>query len=88
MIYKMYIICTGRVVKPDRESAKYMSFLGHIDPRVDLNKKIKPNEEGYISGLAIMAAKLSYENEAFTRSIVHDRWQMQFLGFFNFWDGW
>lgn len=63
-------------MKPDRRSATYRSLIGIIDPRVDLDKKIKPQDNGYDAALSIMAAKLAYENEAFTRSVVKDQWQV------------
>lgn len=82
----LFHFLTGKVVKPNSRSATYRSLIGKLDPRVDLDKKIKAGDKRYDAALSIMAAKLAYENEAFTRSVVKDRWQMQFLGFFNFWN--
>ncbi|KAL3514485.1 hypothetical protein ACH5RR_027202 [Cinchona calisaya] len=77
---------TGKVVMPDRSSATFTSFIGNLDKRLDLDSAVGPNDERYGAALAIMAAKLSYENEAFVTTVVRDRWQMEFLGSFNFWN--
>ncbi|KAL3505163.1 hypothetical protein ACH5RR_035004 [Cinchona calisaya] len=79
-------ILTGKVVKPNKSSATFRSILGMLDTRVDLDSKIKANDDRYGAALSIMAAKLSYENEAFARNVVRGSWQMEFLGFFNFWN--
>ncbi|KAH9758210.1 Lipase 3 domain-containing protein [Citrus sinensis] len=76
----------GNLVIPDRSSAKFTSFLGNIDRRVDLDRSIQPNDRRYYPSLSLMAAKLSYENEAFINNVVKDHWKMEFLGFFNFWN--
>ncbi|KAH9692446.1 Lipase 3 domain-containing protein [Citrus sinensis] len=76
----------GNLVIPDRSSAKFTSFLGNIDRRVDLDRSIQPNDRRYYPSLSLMAAKLSYENEAFINNVVKDHWKMEFLGFVNFWN--
>ncbi|GMP44055.1 hypothetical protein CsSME_00013159 [Camellia sinensis var. sinensis] len=79
----------GSVVKPPgRSSATFTSVLANLDARVELDKSITTNESSkYGASLSIMASKLSYENEAFVQTIVTDHWKMEFLGFFNFWNG-
>ncbi|KAJ6798655.1 uncharacterized protein M6B38_344455 [Iris pallida] len=71
---------------PERNSKAFKSLFGFIDPREDLDENIKPGDDKYCAALAIMAAKLSYENEARIRSIVGACWNMEFLGFYNCWD--
>ncbi|XP_027091176.1 triacylglycerol lipase OBL1-like [Coffea arabica] len=77
---------TGKVVTPDRSAATFRSIVANLDTRVDLDGRIKANDERYGAALSIMAAKLAYENEAFSRTVVTDHWQMEFLGSFNFWN--
>nr|XP_027093110.1 uncharacterized protein LOC113713555 [Coffea arabica] len=77
---------TGKVVTPDRSAATFRSILANLDTRVDLDGRIKANDKRYDAALSMMAAKLAYENEAFSRTVVTDHWQMEFLGFFNFWN--
>ncbi|KAK2660285.1 hypothetical protein Ddye_006818 [Dipteronia dyeriana] len=78
--------CTVKVVKPDRSSEKFMSLVGFADKRVELDRKIQPHNRKYYSSLSLMAAKLSYENKAFIKSIVKDHWQMELLGSYDFWN--
>ncbi|XP_057779527.1 triacylglycerol lipase OBL1-like [Salvia miltiorrhiza] len=77
-------IFTGRVVKPDRTSAKFTSMVGNADRRWDLKRNYYENTAAAF--IAIMASKLSYENESFARNIVTHHWEMEFIGFFNFWN--
>ncbi|KAJ9186751.1 hypothetical protein P3X46_002289 [Hevea brasiliensis] len=79
-------ILRGRMVWPDRSSATFTSVMGNLDKRLELDKTIRHGNRSYNASLALMAAKLSYENEAFIRIIVKDRWHMEFLGFFNFYN--
>ncbi|KAF8405011.1 hypothetical protein HHK36_009907 [Tetracentron sinense] len=76
----------GKVVIPDKTSATFRSTIGNLDRRVELDKSIKHGDNRYISALSIMAAKLSYENEAFVETTVREHWEMEFLGFYNFWN--
>ncbi|KAK4754113.1 hypothetical protein SAY87_002217 [Trapa incisa] len=73
----------GNVVFPETTSADFVSFIGNLDLRVDLDQSI---EEDYYAQLSMMSAKAAYENEAYVKSIVTDRWKMEFLGFFSFWN--
>ncbi|XP_073010368.1 triacylglycerol lipase OBL1 [Typha latifolia] len=79
-------ILQGNVAIPDKTSSNYRSSIGLIDTRVDLDKKIKPSDSKYHASLSIMAAKLAYENEACIQTIIHNNWQMTFLGFYNCWN--
>ncbi|XP_039011679.1 triacylglycerol lipase OBL1-like isoform X1 [Hibiscus syriacus] len=73
----------GKVKMPDRRSEVFMSFIGGLDTRVELDKDIKPGDCRYFGA---MAAKLSYENEAFVRRIIRDYWKMDLIGYYNFWN--
>ncbi|KAJ6841808.1 uncharacterized protein M6B38_305430 [Iris pallida] len=77
---------TGQLKLPDPNSMDFKSPFAFIDTRVKLEQNIKPGDSAYYPHLSIMAAKLSYENEARIRSIVRGYWDMEFLGFFNCWD--
>ncbi|KAK9270851.1 hypothetical protein L1049_026437 [Liquidambar formosana] len=76
----------GKVVLPKSSSATFTSVVGNVDKRVELDRSIKHGSSQYNTALSIMAAKLSYENEAFIQTIVRDHWQMDFVGFYNFWN--
>ncbi|KAK4859595.1 hypothetical protein QYF36_008333 [Acer negundo] len=65
-----------------------MSVVGFTDKRVELDRKIKPiNKRKYYTSLSLMAAKISYENQAFIKSTVKDHWKMELLGSYSFWNG-
>ncbi|KAG6408360.1 hypothetical protein SASPL_131365 [Salvia splendens] len=81
LLFNMF---TGRLVKPDRTSAKFASMVGNIDKRWDLRRHYCGNKAAAF--ISIMASKLSYENESFARNIVTHHWQMEFIGFFRFWN--
>ncbi|GLU04258.1 hypothetical protein SLE2022_214170 [Rubroshorea leprosula] len=76
----------GEVVWPDRSSATFVSLVGNLDRRIDLGRNIRPGDRKYKASLSVMAAKLSYENEAFIKTTVEKQWQMEFMGFYNFWN--
>ncbi|KAL3646290.1 hypothetical protein CASFOL_011470 [Castilleja foliolosa] len=77
----------GKVVVPSKESARFISTVGHLDNRVDLDKNIKPDQcNKYFASLAAMASKLAYENNEFIRLTVEERWKMELLGAYNFRD--
>ncbi|KAJ8567260.1 hypothetical protein K7X08_019468 [Anisodus acutangulus] len=81
-------ILQGKVVMPDKESANYLSAIGFIDPRVNSHKKFKPEEKTYIVALSAIASKVAYENKAFIRATVEDKWKMELLGegAYDFWN--
>ncbi|XP_051118014.1 triacylglycerol lipase OBL1-like [Andrographis paniculata] len=80
----------GKVVQPDRASASFVSFIGNMDKRLDLEKsRLFGHGEGdkaYFAYLSIMAAKLSYENHNFIRTTVNDVWNMKLIGSYDFWN--
>ncbi|XP_010070351.2 triacylglycerol lipase OBL1 [Eucalyptus grandis] len=76
----------GRVVMPHKESGSFLSFIGNLDKRVELDNRIRPGDAEYHAALSMMASKASYENEAYLRTTVTHHWQMEFLGFYNFWN--
>lgn len=63
---------------PKAESEKFMSFIGQIDRRVELDSSIKAGDYRYFSSLTVMASKLSYENHAFVKITVQDHWKVNF----------
>lgn len=66
----------GRVARPDRSSATFASMIGSLDTRLDLDKRIQQGDSRYNVALSIMAAKLSYENDAFVQAVVRDSWKV------------
>uniref|UniRef100_A0A2N9H0Q2 Fungal lipase-type domain-containing protein n=1 Tax=Fagus sylvatica TaxID=28930 RepID=A0A2N9H0Q2_FAGSY len=79
-------VLRGNVVRPDRASATFVSFIGNLDKRVELDSSIKYGDGKYNAALAMMASKASYENQAYVEAIVKDNWKMEFLGFYDFWN--
>ncbi|XVF61173.1 hypothetical protein PTKIN_Ptkin08bG0108500 [Pterospermum kingtungense] len=76
----------GKVIMPERESEVFLSFIGSLDRRVELDKNIEPGDSRYYGALAAMAAKLSYENRAVVERIVRYYWKMELIGYYNFWN--
>lgn len=65
-----------KVVVPDKESAKFLSFLGNVDKRVELDESITGEDRRYNSALSMMASKVSYENKAFIQETVQHIWKV------------
>ncbi|XP_076944510.1 triacylglycerol lipase OBL1-like [Bidens hawaiensis] len=63
----------GKVVRPEESPEKFVSFIGKLDDRLKLDTSIKKGDGRYNSSLSMMAAKLSYENEAFVRAAIQDQ---------------
>ncbi|MFS7973926.1 hypothetical protein Hanom_Chr09g00862421 [Helianthus anomalus] len=82
-----YACNAGNMVLPNKESPDYLTTIGLWDIRRDLDNRIKHEDPRYTSALAIMAAKSSYENEAYIKETVEKHWKMEFLEFFNCWNG-
>lgn len=72
-IGKCYV---GRVVVPDKESPSFLSFIGNLDKRVELDSSIKCGDGRYNAALAMMASKASYENKPYLESTVKDHWKV------------
>jgi len=68
---------------PEKSSASYLSVVGCIDTRVDLDKNIKQNDAKYEGSLSMMASKLSYENENVVCNAVQNHWNVSSLFFPN-----
>ncbi|GLT58929.1 hypothetical protein SLA2020_317840 [Shorea laevis] len=86
-LFKLLLnLLKGEVVWPERSSATYVSLVGNLDRRTELDRNIRPGDGKYKALLSVMAAKLSYENEAFIKKTVEEHWQMESLGFYNFWN--
>ncbi|XVF17680.1 hypothetical protein REPUB_Repub10bG0144500 [Reevesia pubescens] len=79
-------IMTGKVKIPDRKAATYLSFVGYTDERMDLDSDIVYGDGMYYPALSIMACKAAYNNEAYTKAIVGNHWEMEHLGFKDYWN--
>ncbi|KAG2316953.1 hypothetical protein Bca52824_020075 [Brassica carinata] len=77
----------GEVVMPKTTSENYLSFIGHLDRRISLDKT-KSREDGdlYYAALCIMSSKLAYENSARIKHVVEHHWSMKYLGLNDYWD--
>ncbi|KAL2906275.1 Lipase [Bienertia sinuspersici] len=69
-----------------RDSEKYYTLLGCLDPRLDLDKTLKRGDSKYYPSLAMMASKLAYENKAVINAAITNHWKMEFLEFYNFYN--
>lgn len=63
-------------MKPDKSSDTFMSVVGNLDKRVELDKTITNGDTRYCASLSIMAAKLSYENENYVQNVIRDIWKV------------
>ncbi|PIN10582.1 putative lipase [Handroanthus impetiginosus] len=80
------LIFRGKVELPDQKSVRFLSTIGHLDNRVDLDKNIKPGSNKYFASLSAMASKIAYENEDFIQHTVEKAWKMDYLEVYDFWD--
>ncbi|KAI7736704.1 hypothetical protein M8C21_027343 [Ambrosia artemisiifolia] len=63
----------GKVVMPEESPEKFVSFIGDLDDRLKLDATIRKGDGRYNSSMSMMAAKLSYENEAFVKAAIQDQ---------------
>ncbi|GFP96369.1 lipase [Phtheirospermum japonicum] len=77
---------TGGLERPDKSSATFTSIAANVDKRWNLDTSDN-------ASIAMMASKLSYENQSFVRNVVTNHWQvykkkiqMEFTEFYNFWN--
>ncbi|KAA8537762.1 hypothetical protein F0562_027658 [Nyssa sinensis] len=82
----LFNLLRGKIIWPDTTSENYKSILAYCDKRVYLDKNIKVGDSRYDFALAIMAAKLTYENEAFVQKVITENFKMEFIGFYNCWN--
>ncbi|KAL6273707.1 hypothetical protein ACE6H2_024399 [Prunus campanulata] len=76
----------GDDIIPKKDSRTFLSFIGNLDKRVELDKKIKRGDGNYNAALSMMASKISYENKFYIETTVQDHWKMEFLGSYDFWN--
>ncbi|GKE40837.1 hypothetical protein Tco_1464242, partial [Tanacetum coccineum] len=76
----------GKVVQLEESPEKFMSIIGELDTRLQLDANIKKGDGRYNQSLAMMAAKLSYENEAFVKVAIKDHLKMEHIGFYKLWN--
>ncbi|RWR76187.1 Phospholipase A1-IIbeta [Cinnamomum micranthum f. kanehirae] len=86
------------VVIPKEGTETWWTFLGLIDPRLDLTKSsslltylpqfgaIKTVFGVDLLELMLMASKVAYENAAVVEYAVTKRWKMNFVGFYSCWN--
>ncbi|XP_057969646.1 triacylglycerol lipase OBL1-like [Malania oleifera] len=79
-------IIRGKVVVPDKSSPTYLSMIGHLDGRVDLDADIKHGDPRYYEALSLLSAKIAYENNAYIKHVVEDIWKMELLVANDFWN--
>ncbi|KAI5319321.1 hypothetical protein L3X38_039029 [Prunus dulcis] len=71
---------------PGKSSRTFVSFIGHLDKRVELDRNIKFTDGNYNAALCMMASKISYENKFYIETTVQNQWKMEFLGSYDFWN--
>lgn len=67
-------MCLGKLPMLDKESETYVSAIGCLDKRVDLD--IKPDDIRYFPVLSAMASKVVYENKKFVEAAVKGQWKV------------
>ncbi|CAI9777458.1 unnamed protein product [Fraxinus pennsylvanica] len=68
----------GKVIYTEKTAANFMSIIGHVDNRQELDDKIKLGDKRYYAALSMMAAKVSYENKAYVESTVMHYWKVRY----------
>ncbi|KAG8384378.1 hypothetical protein BUALT_Bualt04G0111900 [Buddleja alternifolia] len=76
----------GKVAMPGKNSSSYLSIIGLMDNRLELDKNINPGSNKYFATLSAMASKLAYENDEFIQVTVEKGWKMKLLETYSFWD--
>ncbi|OIW10383.1 hypothetical protein TanjilG_05531 [Lupinus angustifolius] len=76
----------GKMITPEKSSGTFISVVGNLDTRLDLDKSIRKGDAKYKALLSMMASKFSYENETFVSNSVKNHWHMDFLGLYSFWN--
>ncbi|XP_047970820.1 triacylglycerol lipase OBL1-like [Salvia hispanica] len=76
----------GKVVQPDKTSASFRSFIGNLDKRFELDPTIGFGDKRYYAALSVMASKASYENNNFIQALVDNRWKMNLVNSYDFWN--
>lgn len=61
----------------DKESESYVSAIGCLDKRVDLD--INPDNSKYFPLLSALASKVVYENKNFVKAAVEGQWKVDEL---------
>ncbi|KAE9600027.1 hypothetical protein Lal_00045434 [Lupinus albus] len=79
-------ILKGNMITPEKSSGTFISVVGNLDTRVDLDKNIRNDGAKYKALLSMMASKISYENEKFVSNSVKNHWHMDFVGLYRFWN--
>ncbi|XP_057851047.2 triacylglycerol lipase OBL1 [Cryptomeria japonica] len=77
------------VIKPKRGTENFISAIGYLDGRLDLDhsaEKIIKSGSRYCADICIMASKLAYENESLIKNVVTNHWKMHFVEFFSCWN--
>ncbi|KAJ7283083.1 hypothetical protein O6H91_Y349000 [Diphasiastrum complanatum] len=96
----IYKLLTGQGVEiPQKDSDKYWTVIGHLDPRLDLFAHEDNSDTDDLASflnsngdfrpqadLCMMASKLAYENRAIMRQVVTDRWHMHYVEAHNCWN--
>ncbi|KAK4393294.1 putative feruloyl esterase A [Sesamum angolense] len=63
---------------------KFLSFIGNIDKRLELDSNISHGDKRYFAALSVMASKASYENQKYIESIVQDHWKGKLINILHF----
>lgn len=81
-----------RVVIPDRGSQSFVSTIGHLDARLDLqttngDEAFQPQMGNRaLMDLCIMSSKIAYENPKLIKNVVNRHWNMHFVDFYDCWN--